>query len=217
MTNALTTLSTLQQQITAFAERLRPCGDEAVAKALRTLQTAGLSLSANIPPSEVNTVYSYALSGLSGEALTTVCRKLIRGEYQVNHGFVPLPSELATMVRVEQQALSEELYRLKTTREALEFAQSRNAAPQKGTCRDPDSVARVKAMREAFLRNHAAEKAKAVNPVPHMPTSPERREMLAKIMDMPDAPNISAEQMAYRRKCEAELANADTKQEETDR
>lgn len=133
--------------------------------------------------------------------------KLKRGEYpDCNSDFIPIPSKLAELVRNEQQHVVEDLARLRAKLEALEFSSSRSADPDKGTSRDPEAVARVRALRKAFLRNHAAEKVKAMNPVPHMPTSPERAEMLAKIKDLPDAPNITAEQMAYRRKCEAELA-----------
>jgi len=113
----------LERQITAATEKLRPTGDDGVAKALRTLQTGGLSLSASIAAKDMNTVYSYALSGLSNEALTTVCKKLVRGEYDIERkAFIPLPPELAAMVRAEQRVFSEDLSRLRGMSESIKLA-----------------------------------------------------------------------------------------------
>ncbi|WP_322884284.1 hypothetical protein U8C35_09645 [Sinorhizobium medicae] len=197
MTTALTTLSTLQQQITATAERLRPCGDDGVAKALKTLQTAGLALSSTIAPGDAQTVYSYALAGLSHEALTTTCKKLIRGEYNIDRkAFIPIPAELAAMVRAEQRLISEEHVRLRDTIASIELSR-----PENGTTEDPEARARVRKMLEGFRSWHQGEKEKETGGyVPEMPPSPEEIERWKKIMDLPDARSVSAEQMAYRRK-----------------
>ncbi|WP_234840044.1 hypothetical protein [Sinorhizobium meliloti] len=211
MTTALTTLSTLQQQITATAERLRPCGDDGVAKALKTLQTAGLALASTISPSDAQTVYGYALAGLSHEALTTACKKLIRGEYNIDRkAFIPIPAELAAMVRAEQRLISEEHVRLKDTIASIELSR-----PENGTADDPEARARVRKMLEGFRSWRQAEKEKETRGgIPEMPPSPEEIERWKKIMDLPDARSVSAEQMAYRRKVEMDIDAAEPIEEE---
>ncbi|UIJ95984.1 hypothetical protein Q1M62_20350 [Sinorhizobium meliloti] len=211
MTTALTTLSTLQQQITATAERLRPCGDDGVAKALKTLQTAGLALSSTIAPGDAQTVYSYALAGLSHEALTTACKKLIRGEYNIDRkAFIPIPSELAAMVRAEQRLISEEHVRLRDTIASIELSR-----PENGTPEDPEARARVRAMLAGFRSWHQAEKEKETGGyVPEIPPSPEEIERWKKIMDLPDARSVSSEQMAYRRKIGMDIDAAEPVEEE---
>jgi hypothetical protein len=115
-----------------------------VAKALRTLQTGGLALSANIKAKDMNTVYSYALSGLSSEALTIACKKLVRGEYDIERkSFIPLPPELAAMVRAEQRLISDDLARARATLDSLQ--------PAPVVERSPEAQARVKALRLGFL------------------------------------------------------------------
>lgn len=210
MTTALTTLSTLQQQITATAERLRPCGDDGVAKALKTLQTAGLALSSTIAPGDAQTVYSYALAGLSHEALTTTCKKLIRGEYNIDRkAFIPIPAELAAMVRAEQRLISEEHVRLRDTIASIELLR-----PDNGTPEDPEARARVRRMLEGFRSWHQTEKEKTRGYAPEMPPSPEEIERWQKIMSLPDAKNLSAEQMAYRRKIEMDIDAVEPTDEE---
>ncbi|WEJ09957.1 hypothetical protein N0Q91_18915 [Sinorhizobium sp. K101] len=177
MTTALTTLSTLQQQITATAERLRPCGDDGVAKALKTLQTAGLALASTIAPGDAQTVYAYALSGLSHEALTIACKKLIRGEYNIDgKAFIPVPAEFASIVRSEQRLISEEHARLKDTVASIQLAR-----PEKGTANDPEARARVRTIIEEFRGWHKGQKEnEARGGTPAMPPSPEQLAMWEK-------------------------------------
>lgn len=150
-------MSTLQQQITATAERLRPCGDDGVAKALKTLQTAGLALSSTIAPGDAQTVYSYALAGLSHEALTTACKKLIRGEYDIERkSFMPSPAELAAVVRAEQRRIAEDHARLRDTMASVELLRLGSAAKVA-----PEAKDRVRAMLAGFKSWHQSEKDKS--------------------------------------------------------
>ena len=202
MTNQLTTLSTLQQRITAIADRMAPAGDDGVAKALRTLQTGGLALSANIKPKDMNTVYSYALSGLSHDALTTVCKKLVRGEYDIDRkAFIPLPPEMAAMVRAEQRPIIDDLSR---ARAALASIQ-----PETPVERSPEEQARVKALRLQFLNAHQDFKER--NGLAHTPTvetlDEEKAAYFARILSLKDAPTISPEQHAERSKRSAQIAS----------
>ncbi|MDX1194713.1 hypothetical protein GOL96_25580 [Sinorhizobium medicae] len=175
------------------------------------MQTAGLALSSTIAPGDAQTVYSYALAGLSHEALTTACKKLIRGEYNIDRkAFIPIPSELAAMVRAEQRLVSEEHARLRDTIASIELSR-----PENGTTEDPEARARVRKMLEGFRSLHQGEKEKETGGyVPEMPPSPEEIERWKKIMDLPDARSVSAEQMAYRRKIGMDIDAAEPVEEE---
>jgi len=200
MTNQLTTLSTLQQRITAIADRMAPAGDDGVAKALRTLQTGGLALSANIKPKDMNTVYSYALSGLSHDALTTVCKKLVRGEYDIDRkAFIPLPPEMAAMVRAEQRLISDDLSRARASLASMQ--------PEAPVERSPEEQARVKELRLQFLNAHQDLKERN-GLAPAVETLDEdKAEYFSRIMSLKDAPIISAEQHAERQKRAAQIAS----------
>ena len=190
MTNALTTLSTLEQQITAVSGRLRPAGDDAVAKALRSLQAAGLGLPAGIEPKGVGMIYTYALGGLSHDALNIAVKKIIRGEYNINRAFIPTPPELAAIVRAEAKVITDDLVRLKATAEAM-----RPAEPAKVS---EEGKARIRKMLEEYRASHRlAKEAERGNVVPEV--TPEKIAMLSRIMALPDAKEITAEQMANRR------------------
>ncbi|WKL27033.1 hypothetical protein Q1M63_23090 [Sinorhizobium meliloti] len=65
--------------------------------------------------------------------------------------------------------------------------------------------ARVRARLNQFKQEHAASKAAAGGIVVQEPMSPERAEELERILALPDARSVSAEQMAYRRKIEMDL------------
>lgn len=180
----------MEQQITAVTARLAPAGEDAVAKALRSLQAAGLGLPSSIDPKEVGKVYSFALSGLSQDALVIAVKKLVRGEYNVNRAFIPTPPELAAMVRAEAKTISDDLVRLKATAEAMR--------PPETVKVSEEGKARIRKMLEEYRASHRlAKEAERGNVVPEV--TPEKIAMLSRIMELPDAKEITAEQMANRR------------------
>lgn len=198
MTNQLTTLSTLQQRITAIADRMAPAGDDGVAKALRTLQTGGLALSANIKAKDMNTVYSYALSGLSHDALTTVCKKLVRGEYDIDRkAFIPLPPEMAAMVRAEQRFISDDLSRARASLASMQ--------PEAPVERSAEEQARVRSLRLGFLNKHQEYKERnGLAPTPET-FDEDKAEYFKRILSLKDAPCVTAEQMIERNKRAAQI------------
>lgn len=202
MTTALVaTSSTLQQQITAIADKLRPCGEEGAAKAIRTLRTGGMGLPSTIKAEDVNKVYSYALSGLSSEALTIACKKLVRGEYDIERkSFIPLPPELAAMVRAEQRLISDDLARARATLDSLK--------PAPVEQRSPEAQARVRALRLDYLNRHQEHKERnGLAPVADE-FNDEKAAYFERIMSLKDAPFVSAEQVAERQKRSMQIANS---------
>lgn len=201
MTTAISkaqTSLTLQQQISVLGERLRPCGDEGVAKSMRALLTSGLALPSTIAPADMNKVYAFALSGLSMDALNTAIKKLIRGEYNIDRkSFIPLPPEMAGIVRQEQRVIFEDLARAKQTLASIQL--QRRQAP------DESAVRRVAKLKADFIAQHAAFKA-AENPSrSEREVDADQAAHLAKIMSLTDAPTISKEQMQQRGMAQAIL------------
>lgn len=214
MTTALATSSTLAAQITVVTDRLAPVGDDAIAKALRSLQTAGLGLPASVNPKDMNKVYSYALQGLSHEALMVAVRKLVRGEYDIDRkAFIPTPPELAAMVRSEARVITDDLVRLKQKAEAIRL-QSKPSTTE-GTARDPKARERVQALLGQFRASVAASKAQERGAVADDSVSPEMADMWAKIMDLPDAKEVGIEQVQYRNAVRAKLAKASQPDEDS--
>jgi len=183
----------LDREISAATERLQPTGSEGVAKALRTLLTGGLSLSSSIAAKDMNTVYSYALSGLSNEALVIVCKKLVRGEYDIDRkAFIPLPPEMSAMVRAEQRIISEDLARARAKLEAV--------TTPKPADRSPEAIERVRKLRQSFLATHKAEKEKAHPQAVEPAMDEERQAYFDRILALKDAPVVTEEHMIARRK-----------------
>jgi len=181
--------------------RLTPAGEDGVAKALRTLQTGGLALSSNIKAKDMNTVYSYALSGLSSDALTIACKKLVRGEYDIERkSIIPLPPELAAMVRAEQRLISDDLARARATMDSMQ--------PAPVVERSVEAQARVKALRLGFLNEIQEYKQRnGLTPTPDE-FNDEKAAYFERIMALKDAPVITAEQMVERNKRSLQIANS---------
>lgn len=192
MTNALTTLSTLEQQITATTERLRPAGEDAVAKTLRSLQAAGLGLPSGMKPEDVTTVYSYALSGLSNDALNTAAKKLIRGEYPIERkAFIPTPPELAAIVRAEARQITDDLIRMKATAESMK--------PKTVEQVSEEGRERVRKMLRDFRADHRTAKEAQRGVVVEADESPEQIDRWDKIIStLKDRHDMTPEQIAYR-------------------
>lgn len=205
MTTALATSSTLAAQITVVTDRLAPVAEDAIAKALRSLQAAGLGLPSSVNPKDMNKVYSYALHGLSHEALMVAVRKLVRGEYDIDRrAFIPTPPELAAMVRAETRVITDDLVRLKQKAEAIGL-QSKPSTTE-GTASDPKARERVQVLLGRFRAAVAASKAQDRRYVADDSVSPEMADMWAKIMDLPDAKEVGIDQVHYRNSVREKLA-----------
>lgn len=200
MSNSLTTLSTLHNEITDLQRKLSPAGDEVVAKALASLRTAGLRAPEGIPAAEINKVYSFALSGLAGYALNKTIRRIIQGEIDGITAFIPTPPELAKLTRAEQAKITEDLARAKATAAAMK--------PQEREELSPEAKARMKALWDNFKWNHKAEKERERGTLaPDLPLTPEREDELRRMLALKDADNITAEQMAFRRRIQMKLGS----------
>ncbi|WP_245424343.1 hypothetical protein [Sinorhizobium sp. BJ1] len=70
-------------------------------------------------------------------------------------------------------------------------------------------MARVRARLNQFCQEHAASKLAAGGIIVQEPLSPERADELARMLSLPDAKEISAEQMAYRRKVQSDIEAAE--------
>lgn len=202
MSNSLTTLSTLHNEITDLQRKLSPAGDETVAKALASLRTAGLRAPEGIPAAEINKVYSFALSGLAGYALNKTIRRIIQGEIEGITAFIPTPPELAKLTRAEQAKITEDLIRAKATAEAMK--------PEQRPERTPEMIERVRMLREGFLAQHKMNKEhERRNAEPDLPFDATQNEYWLKIAALKDAPGeLNADQRIFRAKIFGKLKAA---------
>lgn len=199
MTTLPTTQQTLQHQISVLTEQLAPASDTEIFMAVRTLMAAGLALPSGMQQDKAPEIYAHAMSGISVYGIHRATEKLLRGEYDINRSFVPTPPELAAICRAETRVIRDDRARLQDRLATLE---SLKEEPEP---RNPQAIAHVKALRQSFQRQHAAQKA--AGEVPQDPMSNEKAEYYAKIMSINDAPGISAEQAAYRRHIANEINN----------
>lgn len=191
--------STLQQQITALTKQLAPATFDEIDVVLNGLMDGGMMFPATIKAKDKIGEYRKAMSDCPSVGLRKVSVKLKRGEYDnVNLAFIPLPAELAAMARAEARTEREDRQRLRERAKAIE---EQSARPEP---RDPEMIARVKAARERYMARHADEKA--MGQAPEKPMDEERAAYLQQIMAMRDAPEISAEQAAFRRKAAFDIA-----------
>lgn len=205
MTNlpATVQLSTLSREIGELTERLAPAEPDAISKHLLSLRKAGMSIPSGMKPEDLEAVYTYALSEVPAYGLRKAVEKIIKGEYAIKYGFIPLPPELAAMARSEARVIREDLVRLREKQETLATI-ANGPAPEP----DKDAIARVAKMRREFLQWHNDEKIANGKMMASQPMSEERIAMLEKISSLPDAKTISAEQQAYRRRVSAEIEKA---------
>lgn len=120
---------------------------------------------------------------------------------------MPTPAELAAIARLEARPVLEDRIR---KRETLETLKPR----EQPIDRSPEVMARVRARLNQFRQEHAASKAAAGGIVLQKPISLERADELARRLVLPDARNVSAEQMAYRRKVQADIDAVEPTEEE---
>lgn len=196
-------LSTLNREITTLTERLAPARADAIVRSLGVMQSAGMSLPQGIDPQKFDVIYGYALDGVPNCGLTIATQKLIKGDYAGNPdillGMIPKPPILAALAKQEARAAREDLARKREIASAM-----KGVAPE--VDRSPEVMARVRARLAQFRQDHEEAKAKERGIVVHEPMSPEKAEYWAKIQELPDWWEVGAEQMAFRRKIEAEVA-----------
>lgn len=204
-------LSTLNREITALTERLTPVRDEAVLRSLEVMQAAGMSIPAGIDPNKIDAVYGYALEGVPNCGLTIATQKLIKGDYAGNPdillGMIPKPPILAALAKAESRLAREDLARKREIAATLTHQR-----PE--IDRSPEVMARVRARLNEFRQEHAASKAATGPVIAPEPIGPDRAAELARMLALPDARSVSAEQMAYRRKIKMDIDAAEPVDEE---
>jgi hypothetical protein len=187
----------LNQQIGALTEKLKPVSEDHVSKAIRSLLAAGLALPSGMDVSKAPEIYAYALSGVPVFGVQKATAGIIRGEYDINRGFVPTPPEFAAISRLEAKAVREDLVRLREKHATLE----ESTKPKEKT--NPAQLQRIREIYASFKAAHAASKVDRI--IPTEPMSHERADYWHAISELRDAPEVSAEQQAFRRKIAGEI------------
>lgn len=199
-------LSTLSREIGALTEQLQPVEKDSIAKYLLSMRKAGMALPNGMKPEDLEPVYNYALAEVPAYGLKRAVEKIIKGEYEIERGFIPRPPELAAMARAESKTVRDDLARLREKEATIKgMAEAKNDRP------DEAAKERIRSMLGRFRVDNNARKAQARGIPVHEPMSPDRAEHWAKIQALKDAPEISAEQMAFRRKIEMDLSNNEMK------
>lgn len=199
--NMPATVSTLTREIGALTERLAPAPRDLIAEAVDAMKRGGMMIPKGIAPADLLTEYSAALSSVPACGLIAAVSKIKRGEYEIDHAFMPRPAELAAMARMEARTVREDLARKRDTFETMTKAPT---APD----RSPAVMERVRARLDQFRQEHVAAKASAGGFVAPEPMTPERAAYWESIAALADAPNVTAEQMAFRRKIEKQIGDA---------
>lgn len=190
---------TLSQEIGALTEQLAPASAETIGRHLLSMRKAGLAISGGIKPEDLETVYSYALSNSPSYGLRRAVEKIIKGEYDIDRGFIPRPPELAAMARAESRVVTDDLIRLRERRSTLEDLQRKPEHVDEG------AKERVRALLGRYRAENEAYKAQSRGIVVAEPMTADQAEYWSKINALRDAPEVTAEQMAHRRKIATEL------------
>lgn len=173
------------------------------------MHNAGLAWPPGIDGKTAARVYGFALKGLPGEAIKRTVTKIIRGEVETITSFMPTPPQLAVMVRMEARPLLDARARARETLESLTVNRAE-------TVRDPASVARVRDLVRK-VKEDAAEvrEASQRGSMAVLPISHEQAENYKRMLDLPDRPGaVDADVMAFRRRIQAKIENADPPQAE---
>jgi len=194
MNNLPAVLSTLETEIGALTEKLAPATEDHVSKAVRSLLAAGLALPSGMKAEKAPEIYAYALAGIPAFGIQKATACIIRGEYNINRGFVPTPPEFAAMARLETKTIREDLMRLREKQATLQDA----AKPREKS--NPEQLERIRQMHAQFKVAHAESKVtdRFRQQVEEM--TPEQAEYWEKINALRDASELSEEQRAFRRK-----------------
>jgi hypothetical protein len=147
-------------------------------------------------------IYAFALAGVPAFGVQKATAGVIRGEYDINKGFVPKPPEFAAIARLETKNIRDDLVRLREKEATLAEA----AKPREKTSEEQKE--RIRRLHAQFKAAHAESKVgERFNPIPADMT-PEQLEYWAQIQAIRDAPTITEEQRAMRRKVAASMATA---------
>ncbi|MEZ2131884.1 MULTISPECIES: hypothetical protein [unclassified Sinorhizobium] len=209
MTTLPAALSTLNRQIGALSEQLRPATEDQVARSVRSLLAAGLALPSAMQAGKAPEIYAFALAGVAAHGLRRATEKIIRGEYEINRAFVPTPPEFAALARSEARAVREDIARLRERKAMLEEAGRPRAKTDEG------QLDRIRALYRQFSAANSQAKAFERHRPPQEALTPEEAAYWAGIADLSDAPTISAEQAAFRRRVAAVIVGPKTVETET--
>jgi hypothetical protein len=202
MTNLPATLSTLATQISSLTEKLAPVSEDHVARSIRSLLAAGLSLPSGMTVEAAPEIYAFALAGVPAIGVQKATAGVIRGEYDINKGFVPKPPEFAAIARLETKAIRDDLVRLREKAATLQEV----AKPREKT--SEEQMERIRQLHAQIKAAHAESKAgERFNPIPADMT-PEQLAYWEQIQAIKDAPTITEEQRAMRRKIASSMAGA---------
>lgn len=158
-----------------------------------------MALSQGMKPEDLETVYGYALSDVPAIGLKRAVEKIIKGEYNIEHGFIPRPPELAAMARAEAKAIRDDLTRLREKERTLRDLQEQPPPVSE------EARARVRSILKKFRADHEAYRAEQRGNVVHEPMSEEKAEYWRKIEAMKDSRFIDAEHIAFRNKIAKEM------------
>lgn len=164
-----------------------------------------MTLPDGVKPEDLEAVYGYALSDVPAFGLKRAVEKLIKGEYDIRRGYIPKPPELAAMARAEAKVIRDDLTRLREKRATLLDLQKK---PQPVS---QDSLDRVRAMLGRFRADQEASAARHRGEPVSEPMTDEKAEYWRRIEALRDAPEVSADQRAFRRKIEMDLPEAKMK------
>ena len=124
-------ISTLDREISAITEKLRPPSREEVSECIAVMLKFGMIFPTGIQPNRGPEVYAFALQRVSGNALSAVTEKLIAGELpRAYPALIPAPPELAVLVRDEMRQLHADLRRCQERRQTLIEIQARHNRPK---------------------------------------------------------------------------------------
>lgn len=206
---ALTTanrLSTLRQEISDLTERLSlKASDDAITARVLFLKRSGMKLPGDVDAEKIDRIYGFALKGCTADGLKTVTERLVQGGYpDLNPAFIPTPAELARLVRAEDTKAATARAR------AVEMVEAMKPDAPASAKVDDAARARIRAMVAGVkMAAKEARENSGRGAIPEAPITAEEADRISKILALPDAPNVTAEHMAARRRAEAKIENAD--------
>ncbi|WP_250941060.1 hypothetical protein [Allorhizobium sonneratiae] len=189
----------MSQEIGVLTEQLKPVEQSGISKYLLSMRKAGMSLPPGIKPEDLEAVYGYALSDVPTFGLKRTVEKIIKGEYDIERGFIPRPPELASMARAEARTIREDLIRLREKERAIRELQVKPEPISE------EARSRVRSILGRFRAGHEAQKAQQRGHAAPAPMSADKAEYWRKIEALKDAREVSTEQQAFRNKIQMEM------------
>lgn len=165
-----------------------------------------MALPNGMKPEDLEPVYNYALSDVPSFGLRRAVEKVIKGEYEIERGFIPRPPELAAMARAEAKSVRDDIARLREKEATIKgMVEAKTDRP------DEAAKERIRCMLGRFRAENTARRAQERGVIFHEPISPEKAEYWEKIQSLKDAPEITAEQQAFRRKISNDISATEMK------